>query len=218
MIQLFQALHCLHRIGMAHCNVQPKTLLIVSEDPFHIELTGFELSAFNEEPNWAPGSPPEIWEKKYRGSVGGTIWEDNLARAGCQEEWPRSPCGKAVDIWSAGVVCSEITLQKSPCYLERGQPPKRSDADEEAVEYIKVVIAVREQPEIWAQRLGLPLKSTCSVLLRFLQKLLDLDSRTRAAAEDCLKDPWLTLQEHDSQTNSQTFFTAERCCKEASET
>ncbi len=62
-----------------------------------------------------------------------------------------------------------------------------------------------ESPEVWAQKLNLPLESTFPALLNFLQKLLDLDPRSRANVEDCLADPWLTTE--DSQVKGPTLST-----------
>lgn len=208
MAQLLEALKFLHELGILHCSVQLKNLNIVEKEPLHIVLTGFETSAFGEEiPIIAAGSPPELWEKRYRGSVGGTIWEDIVEAQGYSGTWPSLFCSKPVDIWSAGAVCSELTLRKCPRYVDESRP--RSDTDDEAVKYVKLMIASykksAESPEAWTQKLNLPSKSTSPALLNFLQKLLDLDPRSRSKVEDCLAHPWLTTEDHDSQVKVLTL-------------
>lgn len=205
MTQLLKALKFLHELRIIHCNVKPENLTIASEEPFRIKLTGFEMSAVGDEVLiMAAGSPPELWEKGYRGSVGGTIWEDTLAAQGYSAKWPSPFCSKPVDIWSAGAVCSELTLRKCPKYVHHNRTWR--DADAEAAKYVQLMIASYEKsaesPETWTQKLNLPFESTSPALLKFLQKLLHLDPRSRSKVEDCLGDPWLTTEDHDSQVTA----------------
>ena len=207
MAQLLEALKFLHELGILHCSVQLENMIIASSEPLRIELTGLETSAVAKEaPIMAAGSPPELWEKRYRSSVGGTIWEDMVTGQGYSGEWPRPFCGKPVDIWSAGTVCSELTLRKRPRYVDESL--MRSDDDEKAAKYVRLMIArfgnIAESPEAWTQRLNLPSKPTSPVLLNFLKKLLDLDPTSRAKVEDCLADPWLTTEDHDPQVKELT--------------
>lgn len=201
MRQLLNALKYLHTLDIVHAAIRVENLLVSSKDPIHIKLTGFELSScdgasVSHSTFVCPA--PELWERYYRGSVAPRIWEEVLTNRGYSEKRPKPSCGSPVDIWSAGVVCSQLTLGEVPSYLE-----SKKSADEQAADYIDFLLAVQskrstERSEAWAQKLRLSLGSIPSLLLNFLQKLLDPESSSRAEAEDCLTDPWLT-QNSDSQ-------------------
>ncbi|KAL8856883.1 MAG: hypothetical protein Q9178_006472 [Gyalolechia marmorata] len=196
MRQLFSALEYLHKLGIVHTTIKLNNLLVSIERPIHIKVTGFEYSSCSE----ALGSPsssmsgcpvPEFWEKSYRDGVAPFIWEELLASRGYPKEKARPVCGTPVDIWNAGVVCSQLTLGKAPCYLDTKKP-----TDEQAADYVDLLLAVQsegstERSEAWAQKFGLSSRSMPPLLLEFLQKLLDPDPESRAKAEDCLLDSWL---------------------------
>ncbi|KAL8788252.1 MAG: hypothetical protein Q9213_001772 [Squamulea squamosa] len=194
MRQLFSALEHLHKLGIVHTTIQLKNLLVSTERPIHIKVTGFEYSSCGEalESSSISGCPaPEFWEKSYRGGVAPFIWEELLASRGYPKEKTRPFCGTPVDIWNAGVVCSQLTLGKAPCYLDT-----EKSIDERTANYIDLLLAVQsedptERSEAWAQKLGLSSRSMPPLLLNFLQKLLDPDPESRAKAEDCLLDSWL---------------------------
>ncbi len=193
MRQLLSALVSLHGLGIVHTAIQLDNILIASEQPIHIKLTGFEFSNCGEVPissMKAMCPAPEVWEKLYRDCVAPLFWEELLKDRGYFEERPRPWCGSPVDIWSAGVVCSQLTLGKAPCYRGKSR-------DEEAVTYVDLLVAARSESstgkfEVVAEMLGLPSRSIPQVLLSFLQKLLDPESESRARAEDCLVHSWLT--------------------------
>ena len=185
--QLLSALKSLYGLGIVHTAVQLDNMLIASEQPIHIKLTGFEFSNFGEVPissMKAVCPAPEVWEKLYRDGVAPLFWEELLKSRGYFEERSRPWCGSPVDIWSAGVVCSQLTLEKAPCYL-------RKSHDEEAVKYVDHLLTARSESstgksEVVAEMLGLPSRSVPQLLLSFLQNLLDPESESRARAEDCL--------------------------------
>ncbi|KAL9124658.1 MAG: hypothetical protein Q9217_006034 [Psora testacea] len=206
MRQLLSALEYLHKLGIVHTAVQLDNLLVSSERPIRIKLTGFELSNCGEPPMSSSISvcpAPEIWEKYYRGSVAPSIWEELLASRGYSKEKTRPSCGSPVDIWSAGVICSQLTLGKAPCYLD-----SEKSSDEKTADYVDLLLAARsnsstERSEAWAQKLGLSSRSIPPLLLKFLQKLLNPDPELRAKAKDCLVDSWLTQPTQDLTHNAE---------------
>ena len=205
MLQLLKALQFLHGFDIVHCRVGLENLSIVRLEPYQIELTGLESSVIGtQQPIMAAGSPPEIWENDYRGSVGGTIWEDLVKKQGYMHDLLRAVRGKPVDIWSAGCLCSELTLRNRPRYLDEGV----KIPDENAARYIELRIAGTrkdmESSEAWTQKFKPPLKPTSPALLTFLRKLLDLNPTSRAKVEDCLMDPWLTTGDHDTSAKDLT--------------
>lgn len=204
MRQLFSALEYLHKLGIVHAAIQLNNLLVFTERPIRIKVTGFERSSCGEafESSLISVCPaPEAWERLYRGNVAPSIWEELLASRGYSKEKPRPLCGSPVDIWNAGVVCSQLTLGKAPCYLDKKKP-----IDERAADYVDLLLAVQsegstERSEAWAQKLGLSSRSMPPLLLKFLQKLLDPEPESRAKAEDCLLDPWLNQHVQDLTDN-----------------
>lgn len=83
-------------------------LLIYSEQPIQIKLTGFRISAFGDAFMFSVMSvcpSPESYEKYYRGKVAPSIWEELSVGRGYSERKTKLLCGSPVDIWSASVVC-----------------------------------------------------------------------------------------------------------------
>ena len=195
MRQLLDALDYLHRIGIVHMSVQLDNLLVFSEHPTRIKLTGFELSTCGEPylSSLRSACPaPEVWERYYRGGVAPSIWEDIMASRGYHENRPLPSCGSPVDIWSSGIVCSQLALQKTPCYQDND-----SSKDEQAAHYVDIVLLTpsgspTERSEAWAKTLGLSGSPMSPPLLDFLQKLLDTNPESRVKAQDCFGHPWLT--------------------------
>lgn len=193
MTQLLDALKYLHHLEVVHRGIRLDNLLVYSKQPLHIKLTGFEFSSYDQNAHCFPvvgHQAPEIWERSYRSSVAPFIWNDLLSLQGVKER-PLPVCGKPVDIWNAGAVCSELTLSTVPHYVD-GERPR----DEQAADYISRLLDVGSKdlmgnPELWAASLKLP--CVPSLLLPFLQKLLHLDPEARAKADECLSDPWLTM-------------------------
>ena len=199
MTQLLDALKYLHNLGVVHRGIRLDNLMVVSKQPLHIKLTGFEFSSYNGNTCSFPvvgHQAPELWERSYRSSVAPFIWNDLLSQQGVKER-PLPICGQPVDIWSAGVVCSELTLSTVPHYVNG----ERS-SDEQAADYISLLLDVGSKnlmgnPELWAARLKLPFVPL--LLLQFLQKLLNLDPEARAEADECLSDPWPTMRARSEQ-------------------
>ena len=204
MRQLFNALRYLHTLDIVHTAIRLENLLVSSKDPIHIKLTGLELSSCDGAPvshSMLVCPAPELWERYYRDGVAPRIWEEVLTNRGYSEKRPKPSCGSPVDIWSAGVVCSQLTLGEVPCYLG-----SKKLADEHATDYVDLLLAVQSErstgrSELWAQKLRLSLGSIPPLLLKFLRKLLDPETSSRAKAEDCLTDPWLT-QNSDCQAGT----------------
>ena len=199
MKQLLSALECLHKLSIVHTSIQLENLLVFSEQPTRIKLTGFEFSCCDEEVSCSKSvcPAPEIWEKGYRGGVAPSIWEKILATRGYVGNRPKPSCGSPVDVWGAGVICSQLTLGKDPCYLDSKKP-----SDEQAADYVDLLLAARlesyaERSKALAQKLELSSRLIPPLLLRFLQKLLDPESESRAKAEDYLVDAWLTQDAQD---------------------
>ncbi len=175
-------------MGIVHNKLQLDNLLVFSEEPIGIKLTGFEFCSDGEPllPSLSACLAPEIWEREYKNGVAPRIWEEILANRGYSDKRPKPSCGSPVDIWSAGVICSQLTLKSTPCYLFRDK-----SRDEQAADYVDLLLAVRsqsstERSEAWAQKLGLS-ATIPRLLLSFLQKLLDPEPQSRAKAGDCLR-------------------------------
>ena len=206
MKQLLRALTSLHKQGVVHTAIQLNKLLISSLQPIHIKLTGFEFSVCGKESvqSQVPFCrAPEVWEKSYRSMVAPFIWEEALASRGYSKEKSLPLYGSPVDIWGAGVVCSQLVLGWVPCYLDKEKP-----TEEQVADYIDLLLAVQsesstERSDAWAQKLGLSSRSVPPLLLNFLQKLLEPDPQSRAKAEDCLIDAWLPPNAQDLRDNVQ---------------
>ena len=209
MRQLFDALEYIHKLGIVHLRIQLDNLLVSSTQPVHVKLTGFEFSTCGKTsvlPLITSCPPPEAWEIHYRDSVAPQIWEEILKDRGYLDKRPKPLCNSPVDIWSAGIICSQLTLGKSPCYLDA----KRSK-DEQAADYVDLLLTARsgipsERSKIWAQKLGLSSTLIPSVLLEFLQKLLNPEPESRPKAGECLSDTWLIPMAHDPIENAQKSY------------
>lgn len=206
MRQLLRALSFLHVRDIVHTAIQLKNLLISSLEPIHIKLMGFEFSSCGDESVRSPVRfcpAPELCEKSYRSAVAPFIWEEALASRGYPEEKSLPFCGRPMDIWGAGVVCSQLVLGRAPCYLDTEKP-----TDEQVADYIDLLLAV--QSKSWAQKLGLSWRSVPPLLLEFLRKLLEPDPQSRAKAEDCLRDAWLSPNAQDLTDNVENCVSKRR--------
>lgn len=215
MKQLLSALEYLHKLDIVHTAVQLDNLLVCAEEPIHIKLTGFEFSSCGgvAVSSLSVCPAPEIWERHYRDRVAPWIWEKILTTQGYSEARPKPWCGSPVDIWSAGVVCSQLTLGIAPCYLDRG----KSD-DEQATDYVDLLLAIRsaspiKRAEAWTQKLGLSSRPLPPLLLKFLQKLLEPETESRANAGDCLAAPWLTQNAQNLMSSVEEPQVEESACK-----
>lgn len=195
MKQLLDVVRHLHELGIVHRAIKLDNLLIRSEDPLHIKLTGFELATpiTLHSPFFAVSGhvAPEVWEHHFRDGNSPQIWDDMLEKRGHLATRPRPRRGMPVDIWSCGAVCCELTLETTPHYLDRSK-----SQDEQAAIYIDYILeAEKVEPakraKVWAEQLGLPLNSMSFQLRNFLQKLLHHDPGRRAKVEDCLENSWL---------------------------
>ena len=202
MRQLLEALEHLHCLKIVHRGIRLENLLIVSKQPLHIKLTGFEFAAYGEGiKNFlnVPGyEAPEVWERSYRSGIAPHIWDQFLDRRGVSRKSLPS-CGSSIDIWSAGAICCELTLNTIPRYVD-----KRKSWDEQGEDYVTFLLDVTsgdlmKEPKIWAQRLGLPLTLVSPLLIHFLQGLLHLNPDSRVKANDSLKDPWFDTRSHEQE-------------------
>ena len=202
MRQLISALDYLHKQDIVHLGVRLENMMISSQYPIHIKLTGFRFSTCDWEfidPLPSVCMAPKLWERAYRSGVSPGIWENLLASRGYSEPRSRPFYGSPIDMWDAGVVCSLLTLGKAPCYHD-----SESSADEKAASLIDLLLASKIQnpkkkSQALAQMLGFSTSSVPPLLLSFLQKLLDPEPTLRAKAGDCLVDAWLV---EDSQGNT----------------
>ena len=206
MRQLLDAVVSIHQLDIVHMGIDLGNLLVSSERPIHIKLTGFDNSTCGrkiESPVSIPSQPPEHWELRYRASVSPQIWEAILKNQGYVDKRSEPLYSSSIDIWSVGLICSQLTLGKTPSYVDGNQL-----TDENAVDYVNFLLAAKsgiftERPETWAQMLRLSSISIPSVLMSFLQKLLNPESESRPKAEDCLSDAWITQKASESTDNAQ---------------
>lgn len=190
MKQLFNILKCLYRLSIVHTSIQLKNMLVFSEQSIRIKLTDFEFFCCGEQISYSRSvcSVSEFWEKRYRGGVAPSIWENILMIRGYIEKRFKPSCDNAVNVWNVGVICSQLIFGKILCYFDSGK-----SREEQVVDYVDLLLAARlenyaERFEAWAQKLEISPRSIPLLLLRFLQKLFDPKSKSRIKTKNCLID------------------------------
>ena len=200
--QLLNALSCLHELNIVHEDVRLNNLMILSKQFFHVKLTNFEFSTCDEDSQlmmMSSHEAPERWEYRYRNSVASFIWNNILTQRDYLRERSRSLCGKSVNIWSVSALSSELILHEILCYTSN-----TTSSDEQATNYVDLLLIVKsekfvEKLELWAQTLNLFFTSKESLLLSFLQKILDLNSKFRVTIDECLTNSWIITQIEKAQ-------------------
>ncbi|KAA6415716.1 MAG: hypothetical protein FRX48_00434 [Lasallia pustulata] len=161
MRQLLGVVRYLHELDIVHQSIKLNNLLIGSQDPLQIKLTGFELatSVTLHSPFLAMSGhiAPEVWEHHFRDGNGPQVWDDMLKKRGHLTTRPRPRPGKPVDIWSCGAICCELTLETTPQYLNCSK-----SQDEQAAVYVGYILTAEKvkpakRAEVWAEQLKLPL-------------------------------------------------------------
>ena len=184
MRQLLGATQYLHDLEIIHRNIRCQNLLLSSLEPPEIKVTSFEFACFGNKldcPIMIGSQAPEVWECRYRDSVSPDVWARILDSKGLVSSRSRPVCGKKVDIWSAGAVCSELALRKFPSFLGAS-----SNIDDQAAVYVELVYneTLPKDYNSWARKLGLTSKSISAGMRAILPTLLNLDSEVRISAAD----------------------------------
>ena len=104
-----------------------------------------------------------------------------------------------MNIWSVSALSFELILHETLCYTSN-----TTSSDEQATNYVDLLLIVRsekfvEKLELWAQTLNLFSISKESLLLSFLQKILDLNSEFKATIDECLTNSWIITQIEKAQ-------------------